>query len=143
MAQEQSYGSHRRYNAWHHFVVQPILIINVVVQVQRYLELRNSYQLLQALLGVGLLIFAFTARSMSLKAQDRVIRLEERLRLTQLMPGRIAAINSLRTSQLIALRFAPDDEVVGLFERIVSGELTKPDQIKREIKVWRPDYLRV
>jgi hypothetical protein len=80
---------------------------------------------------------------MSLKAQDRVIRLEERLRLMELMPGRTAAINSLRTGQLIALRFAPDNEVPALFDRIVSGELVKPGEIKREIKVWRPDYLRV
>lgn len=143
MAQDQSYSSHRRYNPWHHFVVQPILIINMVVQIQRYLQVEDRYQLWQMVLGIGLVIFAFTARSMALKAQDRVIRLEERLRLNQLMPGKAAAINSLRTSQLIALRFAPDDEVPGLFERIVSGELTKADQIKKEIKVWRPDYLRV
>jgi hypothetical protein len=140
---DQNYRNHRRFNPWHHFVVQPILIINMVVQIQRYMQLRDSYQFWQMLLGIGLVLFAFTARSMSLKAQDRVIRLEERLRLMELMPGRTAAINSLRTGQLIALRFAPDNEVPALFDRIVSGELVKPGEIKREIKVWRPDYLRV
>ena len=140
---DQNYRNHRRFNPWHHFVVQPILIINMVVQIQRYMQLRDLYQLWQMLLGIGLVLFAFTARGMSLKAQDRVIRLEERLRLMELMPGRTAAINSLRTGQLIALRFAPDNEVPALFDRIVSGELVKPGEIKREIKVWRPDYLRV
>jgi hypothetical protein len=140
---DQNYRNHRRFNPWHHVVVQPILIINMVVQIQRYMQLRDSYQFWQMLLGIGLVLFAFTARSMSLKAQDRVIRLEERLRLMELMPGRTAAINSLRTGQLIALRFAPDNEVPALFDRIVSGELVKPGEIKREIKVWRPDYLRV
>ena len=140
---DQNYRNHRRFNPWHHFVVQPILIINMVVQIQRYMQLRDSYQFWQMLLGIGLVLFAFTARSMSLKAQDRVIRLEERLRLMELMPGRTAGINSLRTGQLIALRFAPDNEVPALFDRIVSGELVKPGEIKREIKVWRPDYLRV
>ena len=140
---DQNYRNHRRFNPWHQFVVQPILNINMVVQIQRYMQLRDSYQFWQMLLGIGLVLFAFTARSMSLKAQDRVIRLEERLRLMELMPGRTAAINSLRTGQLIALRFAPDNEVPALFDRIVSGELVKPGAIKREIKVWRPDYLRV
>jgi putative copper export protein len=143
MAREQDYSSHRRFHPWHHFVVQPILIANMVVQIQRYMQLRDMYQFWQMLLGIGLVLFAFTARGMALKAQDRVIRLEERMRLRELMPGQTSAINSLRTGQLIALRFAPDDEVPGLFNRIVSGELVKPDQIKREIKVWRPDYLRV
>jgi hypothetical protein len=143
MARDQNYSSHRRYHPWHHFVVQPILIANMVVQVQRYIELRDWYQFWQMLLGIGLVLFAFTARGMALKAQDRVIRLEERMRLMELMPGQAAAINSLRTGQLIALRFAPDNEVPALFNRIVAGELVKPDQIKREIKVWRPDYLRV
>ena len=143
MAREQSYKTHRRYYPLHHFVVQPILIINMVAQIQRYLQLRDGYQFWQMLLGIGLLLFAFTARGMALKAQDRVIRLEERMRLRDLMPGQASAINSLRTGQLIALRFAPDDEVPALFDRIISGELVKANQIKREIKVWRPDYLRV
>jgi hypothetical protein len=143
MARDQSYNTHRRFYPLHHFVVQPILIINMVVQIQRYMQHRDMYQFWQMLLGIGLLLFAFTARGMALRAQDRVIRLEERLRLRELMPGQTSAINSLRTGQLIALRFAPDDEVPALFNRIVSGELVKANQIKREIKVWRPDYLRV
>jgi hypothetical protein len=88
-------------------------------------------------------IFSFTARGMALRAQDRVIRLEERLRLARLMPGEDALIDSLRPGQLVALRFASDDEVPALVRRCASGDLVKGEQIKKEIRNWRPDYLRV
>jgi hypothetical protein len=79
---------------------------------------------------------------MALRAQDRVIRLEEQLRLSRILGDR-AAIEALRPGQLIALRFAPDDEVPELVQRIVGGELQTGDQIKKAIRVWKPDYLRV
>lgn len=143
MPREQNYRNHRRYNALHHFVVLPILAVNAGIAVTRVMDNPTGREWWQLVLAFGLVLFSFTARGMALKAQDRVIRLEERMRLNQLMPGQAAAINSLRAGQLIALRFAPDDEVPDLFRRIVAGELDKADQIKREIKVWRPDYMRV
>lgn len=140
---EQSYSSHRRYFPWHHFVVQPILFANFIAQLVRLLDTQTKWNVLQVIFAAALVIFSFTARSMALRAQDRVIRLEERLRLSQLMPGEQAAIDSLRAGQLIALRFAPDDEVVALARRCASGELGPPADIKKEIKNWRPDFLRV
>jgi len=75
--------------------------------------------------------------------QDRVIRLEERLRLSNLLPAEMhAGINDLTPGQLVGLRFAADDEVVALAQRCMSGELTKGEQIKKEVKNWRPDNLR-
>ena len=143
MAREQSYSNHRRYHPWHHFVVVPILIVNFVVESIRLTDNQSRYQAWLVVLALGLLIFSFTARGMSLKAQDRAIRIEERLRLSRLLPGNGAAIDSLRPGQLVALRFAPDDEVPDLMRRIASGELTKGEEIKKAIRVWRPDYLRV
>jgi hypothetical protein len=143
MAREQSYSNHRRYHPWHHFVVVPILIINLVVESIRLTDDQSGYQVWLVILALGLLLFAFTARGMALKAQDRAIRIEERLRLARLLPGDEAAIDSLRPSQLIALRFAPDNEVPDLMRRVAAGELNKSEDIKKAIRVWRPDYLRV
>jgi hypothetical protein len=75
--------------------------------------------------------------------QDRVIRLEESLRLSRLLPPELQSrIDELRVRHLVALRFASDGEVTDLVRRVLGGELTTPDAIKRSIKVWRPDHLR-
>jgi hypothetical protein len=139
---EQSYKSHRRYYPWHHYVVQPILIINLGIEIARALK-DPAVHGWPVMLAFGLVVFSFTSRSMALRAQDRVIRLEERLRLTQLMPGEHALINSLKPGQLVALRFASDDEAPALARRAASGELVKSGDIKKAITNWRPDYLRV
>ena len=144
MAQEQSFASHSRYYPWHHFVVQPILIGNLVVETIRFENNHTAYQAWLVVLALGLFIFSFTSRSMSLRAQDRVIRLEETIRLTRLLPAsEQAAIAGLRPGQLVALRFASDEEVPDLVRRIAAGELNKGGDIKKEIRNWRPDYLRV
>lgn len=140
---EQSYSTHRRYYPWHHFVVVPILIVHLVVEIVRFSQNPGAYSAWLIVLASGLVIFSFTARGMSLRAQDRVIRLEERLRLAQLMPGEQSVIDSLKPRQLIALRFASDSEAPPLARRCAQGELSSSDAVKKEIKQWRPDYLRV
>lgn len=142
MASEQTYSNHRRYNPWHHFVVLPILSINLAVEIQRLIKDPSAYRGWQVVLAIGLFLFSFTARGMALRAQDRVIRLEERLRLSRLI-GDQAVIESLRPSHLIAMRFAPDEEVPELVRRIAGGELQTTEEIKKAIRTWRPDYLRV
>jgi hypothetical protein len=81
-------------------------------------------------------------RRMALRVQDRVIRLEERLRLNRLMPGRHEEIEELGRAQLIAIRFASDAEVPHMLDRITKGEIRTQDEIKRAIQHWRPDHLR-
>ena len=77
---EQSYKSHRRYFPWHHFVVQPLLFANFIAQIVRLVNDQSKWNVWQVVLATALVIFSFTSRSMSLRAQDRVIRLEERMR---------------------------------------------------------------
>lgn len=90
-----------------------------------------------------LLPLAFKARSYPLKAQDRVIRLEERLRLAMVLPDRLRGrIGELSESQLIALRFAPDSELETLVDRVLAGNLDSK-QIKESIQNWRADYFRI
>jgi hypothetical protein len=122
--------------------VQPILLMNVAIEIKRVIQEPSSTRWWAVILAIGLLVFSFTARGMSLRAQDRVIRLEELLRLSRL-PVDQAAVDSLRPGQLIALRFASDDEVPDLVRRINAGELTKGEEIKKAIRAWKPDYLRV
>ena len=94
--------------------------------------------------AVALAVYANFPRFMAARVQDRVIRLEERMRLGRLLPEELhERIEELTPSQLVALRFASDEEVPGLARRIFDGELTKNDQIKKEISTWRPDYLRM
>jgi hypothetical protein len=144
MAQEQSYSTHRRYFPWHHFVVQPILLGNVVVEIMRLQKYQTIYHVWLVVFAIGLLIFSFTSRRMSLRAQDRVIRLEETMRLSRVLPASdVAAIDALRPGQLTALRFASDDETPDIVRRIVSGELKTGEEIKKAITSWRADHLRV
>jgi hypothetical protein len=96
------------------------------------------------LLGVlWAIVLMFKVRLYALRVQDRVIRLEERLRLSQLLPESTRArIGELSEGQIIALRFASDVEVPGLVQQTLDGKWDQK-QIKSAIKDWRPDYLRV
>ena len=81
---------------------------------------------------------------MALRAQDRVIRIEERARLAALLPVDMRGrVGDLTSSQLIGLRFASDEELPDLARRCLDSELTKAEQIKKQIKTWRPDFHRV
>ena len=140
---EQTFKSHRRYIPAYHFFALPVLILNVVAQVLYFLKYHTPYKLFMIVVSIALVVLGFAVRYMVAKVQDRVIRLEERSRLSNLLPIEMhAGINDLTPGQLVGLRFASDDEVAALAQRCMSGELTKGEQIKKEIKNWRPDTLR-
>lgn len=144
MPKVQTYKNHRRYYWPHHFIVQPILIANFAFELTDFLDAPGRDTGWALIVATGLMLLALTARAMALTAQNRVIRLEERLRLSTLMPpeerGRI---EELQTAQLVGLRFASDAEVVGLARRCLSGELKSSGDVKKNITEWRPDHLRV
>ncbi len=139
----QSYATHRRWNPLYHFVVTPLLLANVVIAalaLSRSPSFATTWALVMA---VALFLVAGAARLMSLRVQDRVIRLEMRLRLAQLLPPPLLArVGQLRTRELLALRFASDAELPALVERVLSGELSTPNAIKREVREWQGDWLR-
>lgn len=141
---EQNYSNHTRWNQLFHFVVQPLLVLNFLSHLVRFI-MAPSYALgFWTLLGVTLILLAISARLQALKAQDRLIRLEERLRYKELLSPELAAkAANLRVGQIIALRFASDAELAGLVERTLNGEFAKTKEIKQAIKDWRGDYLRV
>ena len=142
--QSQTLASHRRWIPMWHFFAIPVLVANVVVVAVRFARdplLINGWAVVVA---IALLIGIFLSRSMPLRAQDRIIRLEERSRLERLLPGDLRGrVGELTPSQLVAIRFAPDDEVPDLTRRALSGELKSQGDIKRAIRNWRSDHLRV
>ena len=151
MAQEpQSYAHHTRWDPLFHFFVIPIFVIGLIMSLIHFFahitegDLRDHiHAFLLILLALACLILVFKVRLYAVKVQDRVIRLEERLRLTQLMPEPLRSrIPELTEDQLCGLRFASDGEVAKLAERALNEKLSRAD-IKKAIKTWRPDYWRV
>ena len=151
MAQEpQSYAHHTRWDPLFHFFVIPIFVIGLIMSLIHFFahitegDLRDHiHAFLLVLLALACLILVFKVRLYAIKVQDRVIRLEERLRLTQLMPEPLRSrIPELTEDQLCGLRFASDAEVAKLAERALNEKLSRAD-IKKAIKTWRSDYWRV
>jgi Family of unknown function (DUF6526) len=140
----QTYENHTRWHAPFHFFVAPVLLTNVIVQIVLLVREPGLERGWWVVVSLALLAVAGLARVNPLKAQDRVIRLEESLRYYQLLPEDLAARSAALTpAQIVALRFASDEELEGLVREVVEGRLTKPDDIKRAVKNWRPDTLRV
>jgi hypothetical protein len=139
----QSYQKHTRWLPGFHFFVMPVLLLNLLNEL-RHLWLDPSrhfaWQVVfaAALLGAGLL-----SRVQALTVQDRVIRLEMRLRLRGILPPDLQpTIDTLTHRQLVALRFASDAEMADVVRDIVGGKLTTSKDIKMRIKSWQPDLLR-
>lgn len=140
----QTFASHRRFIPVFHFFALPVLLVNVFVVAYYFVldpRLINGWALIVA---IALTVGISYSRFMPLRAQDRIIRLEERTRLERLLPSDLRGrVGDLTASQLIAIRFAPDDEVPDLTRRALNGELKSQDDIKRAIRNWRADHLRV
>jgi hypothetical protein len=139
----QSLKNHGRLDPPYHFVLVTTLAVNLFVVLCYAWHNLNYLTEWTVVLSIAAFIPALKLRSYPLKVQDRVIRLEERLRLQALAPAEWhAQIYKLTEDQLIALRFASDDEVVVLAKIALEQNLTRK-QIKERIKTWRPDEWRV
>lgn len=102
------------------------------------------WNLFAGFLGVALLVVWYASRRRAQIVQDRVIRLEMQLRLERLLgPARRGEIARLALDHLVALRFASDAELPALVGAVLEGELASPDDIKRRVKDWQADWLRV
>jgi hypothetical protein len=140
---EQNFSNHARFDPWFHFFVLGILALNVIAHiVHAYRQpFRFNYWLL--LVSIALFVLATKARTYALKVQDRVITLEERLRLAAILPEPLKArALALTTDQLIGLRFASDGELPVLVEKTLNEKLARK-QIKQAVQNWRADNWRV
>ena len=139
----QSLKQHVRWLPLFHFFVMPVLLANVLLAAWRLVQLPALGTMWALVFAIALLGLGFLSRIQALTVQDRVIRLEERLRLRQLLPQELHPhINTLTHRQLVALRFASDDEVPGLVREITAGRLTTAKEIKMKVRNWRADWLR-
>jgi hypothetical protein len=145
---EQNYANHARYVPGFHFVTFGILAINVLWSLYRLVVGLPGVPIFDRVLNVAvaaaLVLLAWYARVFPLRAQDRVIRLEETLRLERLLPADLRPhIAELRPSQLIALRFASDEELPELARTVIERKDMESDEIKKSIRNWRADHLRM
>jgi hypothetical protein len=144
--EEQSYSNHRKFVPGFHFVTFGLLVLNLLWMLWRLFtgtELPLPDRVWAVVMAVALLLLSWYARTFPLKVQDRVIRLEERLRLAQLLPPDLAPrIGELKTGQLLALRFASDEEIPELTRKVLAENIRGREEIKKLIRHWRPDHLR-
>jgi hypothetical protein len=139
----QNLANHSRFDPPFHFFLLPVILILWITSVVFLVRHPGWEHLWELLLVTALAVTAVKARSYALKVQDRVIRLEERLRLAALLPDPVRSqIAKLTEAQLIALRFASDAETTALVQRTLSENLSRAD-IKKSIKNWQPDFWRV
>jgi Family of unknown function (DUF6526) len=146
----QTFANHTRLDPLYHLFVLPIFGLGVLFSLIHFFAhiteggFRDHFHaFLLILLASALLVAALKIRTYALKVQDRIIRLEERLRLAQLLSDPLRSrIAELTEEQLIALRFASDAEVPKLTERALNEKLSLKD-IKKSIQNWRPDNWRV
>jgi hypothetical protein len=143
MPAEQNYGNHVRYFPLFHFILVPLLSLNLIYQAVRLYQepsVDRAVFTLLSLLFVGMIL---AARTQALRVQDRVIRLEEAIRYRDVLAPELASrASGLRLGQIVALRFASDEELPELVKRACDNEFAKPKEIKMAVNNWRGDYHR-
>ena len=139
---QQNYENHARYVPLFHFVMYAVLTANLVGGIVAVAKRPGIDSTMALALAIALIILAWYARAFAIAVQNRVIRLEETLRLERLLPPDLRArIPELSVAQLVGLRFASDAELPDLCRRTLDESLGTR-AIKQQVKNWRPDYLR-
>lgn len=142
---EQNLKNHARFVPWYHFFVLPVLLINFALQL--YGSVKSAFtpplHFFSVLVAAALFLGALYGRLFALAVQDRLIRLEERLRYEKVLPEELRwRADELTKDQFISLRFASDDELPALIKKVLDEKVTNRKAIKQFIKNWRADYLR-
>ena len=143
MTKQQNFANHTKRDPLFHFIAIPLMLANFIISIVWAVQRPHFHHIWFAVFSFAVLLLTLMVRMYSAKVQDRVIRLEERLRLQSLAPQEWhAQIYKLTEDQLIGLRFAPDDEVVDLAKQALEQSLTRK-QIKERIRNWRADNWRI
>ena len=141
-AETQSYQNHVRRTPMYYNICGLILLINILWSGYRLTDFSTD-NVIRFLVSIALFVAAFAARTQTLTVQNRVIRLEQRLRFRELLPSDIAArANALPVGQIVALRFASDAELPGLVNQVLGSQLSDPKAIKQKVSDWQADFLR-
>ncbi len=144
MATTQTFANHTRWHPPFHLFVLPVMLINFVWSIVLFVISPGWNSGWWVVVSLALLVLTFLVRLNSLKVQDRIIRLEETIRYQQVLSPTVRQqITALSHAQIVALRFAADDELEELLSRAAAGNFAKTRDIKRAIKNWRADTFRV
>jgi len=140
----QNLANHTRFVPPFHMFVLPVFLINLVWTIYRVVKIGATFESVFAVvMAVALILFALFARLFALTVQDRVIRLEMRLRLAELLPAELRSrISEFTVAQLVSLRFASDAELPALARKVLDEKLNDRKAIKQLVKDWQGDYLR-
>jgi hypothetical protein len=139
----QNFANHTKIVPPFHVVVLGIFTINLGWSIYRIAHSFSAESVISLLLAIAFILAALYGRLFALTVQDRVIRLEMRLRMLQLLPDDLRSrIPEFTVSQLVALRFASDGELPALARKVLDEKLTDRKAIKKMIQNWEPDFLR-
>jgi hypothetical protein len=143
MANVQNFKNHAKVVPAFHYVALPILLFNVIWAIERVIHQHTFGTVVSLLVAIALVLVALNARIFALTVQDRVIRLEMKLRLQQVLPPDLRArIPEFTVAQLVSLRFASDAELPELARKVLDEKLTDRKAINKLIRDWQPDLLR-
>lgn len=144
MAQaNQTYKNHVRFFPLFHFIAVPILLANMLREGWLLYKAPSTAAGWQFVVAFALVAGILSARVMALAVQDRVIRLEMRMRLREVLPADLQPrILDLTRGQLVGLRFGSDAELPDLVRQVLNGSLKTPRDIKKAVTHWQGDYLR-
>jgi len=142
-SQVQTYKNHTRFLPAFHFFVLPVLALNALNAIRHVWVAPNATTVWTLIVAAALLMLGLLSRIMAVTVQDRVIRLEMRIRLQQSLPADLRGrIDELTPRQLVALRFASDAELPELVREVLAGKLATSRDIKLRVKNWQGDWLR-
>ena len=140
----QTFDNHAKLVPVFHYIALPIFLVNVLLALYRMFTGFSFDTAWGVALAIGLMVVALFARVFALGAQDRVIRLEERLRMQVLLPDELKPrIDDFTMDQLVALRFASDAELPGLAKKVIEDGIANRKTVKQMVVTWRADYQRL
>jgi hypothetical protein len=143
MSEQQNLSNHTMLDPKFHYFLIPVSALNFFYAIYLLYKDPGSMTAWTCLMAFLLIVLIFTVRIYSLRVQDRLIRLEERLRMQRVLPESVMRRTAeLTEKQYVALRFASDEELSSLVETTLTNKL-KPADIKKAVKNWRPDNFRV
>ena len=142
-ARVQTFQNHARIIPAYHQLTFGLIVINLFYRLYVAVVAFSTDSLMSVFVAVALVMLFFFARLFALRVQDRVIRLEMRLRLAQVLPGDLRGrINDFSVNQLCSLRFAGDAELPDLARKVLDEKLDDRKAIKKMIRNWEADWLR-
>ena len=139
----QTFANHAKFDPPFHFFMVPVMVITVIAMVVHFFRFPSLFSGWLVVVGMAAGVATFRIRIYALRLQNRLIRLEERVRMMALLPEPLRSrIGELTDAQFIALRFACDAELPALMQRAIQENMERKE-IKKAIVNWRPDYSRI